>query len=204
MFRGVIFGIQVSLRIYYCKRDDVYFTTLLWQKNWRQNGLTKTAKVSAFKSAFVRSSPVVMNLKWRLKECWQKNRGRDGIFAKSPRCDISWQGAQIWNPWSPECQGTSPNREIPVVLVRPCISRMSQERIANQVLWAAVYTHWKAAQVVWLYVRPCLVPSCCGYSRTMWKCWCWSWGISGPPRAAAPVNLPKGKAGTKMSGWMSM
>jgi len=71
---SVVFGIQVSLRVHYCKRVQEYFTTLLWQKNWRQNGLTKTAKVSAFKSVFVRSSPVVMNLKWRLKECWQKNR----------------------------------------------------------------------------------------------------------------------------------
>jgi len=26
---SVIFGCQVSLRIHYCKRDEVYFTTLL-------------------------------------------------------------------------------------------------------------------------------------------------------------------------------
>jgi len=26
---SVIFGIQVSLRVHYCKRDEVYFTTLL-------------------------------------------------------------------------------------------------------------------------------------------------------------------------------
>jgi len=36
---SVIFGIQVSLRVHYCKRDEVYFTTLLWQNNGRQNGL---------------------------------------------------------------------------------------------------------------------------------------------------------------------
>ena len=39
--------------------------------------------------------------------------------------------------------------------------------------------------------------SWCGASRTIWDC-CWSWDISGPPRAAAPATLPKGKAGTKM------
>jgi len=37
---SLIFGSQVSLRFHYCKRDEVYFTTLLWQNNGRQNGLT--------------------------------------------------------------------------------------------------------------------------------------------------------------------
>jgi len=32
---SVIFGIQVSLRVPYCKRDEVYFTTLLWQNQAR-------------------------------------------------------------------------------------------------------------------------------------------------------------------------
>ena len=44
--------------------------------------------------------------------------------------------------------------------------------------------------MAWLHLRPCSVPSWCGASRTIWDC-CWSWGISGPPRAAAPVTLPK-------------
>jgi len=35
-----IFGSQVSLRVLYCKKDDVYFTNLLRQNNGRQNGLT--------------------------------------------------------------------------------------------------------------------------------------------------------------------
>jgi len=34
-----IFRSQVSLRVHYCKRDEVYFTALLWQNNGRQNGL---------------------------------------------------------------------------------------------------------------------------------------------------------------------
>jgi len=36
---SAIFGSQVSFRVHYCKRDEVYFTTLLWQSNGRQNGL---------------------------------------------------------------------------------------------------------------------------------------------------------------------
>ena len=70
-----------------------------------------------------------------------------------------------------------------------------------------LYIHGKAAQssskdqVAWLHLWPCLVPSWCGDSRTVWNC-CWSWGISSPSRAAAPATLPKGKAGTKMSEWI--
>jgi len=37
---SVLFGSQVSLRVHYCKGDEVYFTTPLWQNNGRQNGLT--------------------------------------------------------------------------------------------------------------------------------------------------------------------
>ena len=35
---SVKFGSEVSLRIHYGKKDKVYFTTLLWQNNGRQNG----------------------------------------------------------------------------------------------------------------------------------------------------------------------
>jgi len=41
-FRGefsVVFGCQVSLRVHFCKKHEVYFTALLWQNNGRQNGL---------------------------------------------------------------------------------------------------------------------------------------------------------------------
>jgi len=35
---SVIFCSQVSLRVHYCKRHEVYFTTLLWQNNGDPNG----------------------------------------------------------------------------------------------------------------------------------------------------------------------
>jgi len=31
--------LQVSVQVHYCKRDEAYFRTLLWQYNGRQNGL---------------------------------------------------------------------------------------------------------------------------------------------------------------------
>ena len=45
--------------------------------------------------------------------------GRDGIFAKSSRCDTSWQSAQLWNSQSPECWTASPNRKISTKMIRP-------------------------------------------------------------------------------------
>ena len=36
---SVMFGSQVSSPVHFCKRDEVYFTTLLWQNNLRQTGL---------------------------------------------------------------------------------------------------------------------------------------------------------------------
>ena len=49
----------------------------------------------------------------------------------------------------------------------------------------------KHQQVEWLHLQPCLVPSWCGVIRTVWSC-SWSWGISSPPRIAAPTTLPRG------------
>jgi len=37
---SAIFGNQVLLPFRYCKRDEVYFTALLWQNNGRQSSLT--------------------------------------------------------------------------------------------------------------------------------------------------------------------
>ena len=36
---SVLFGTQVLCRFRYCKRDEAYFTALLWQNNGRQNSL---------------------------------------------------------------------------------------------------------------------------------------------------------------------
>jgi len=49
-------------------------------------------------------------------------------------------------------------------------------------------------QVAWLHLRPCLVSSWCGASRSIFDCY-WSWGISGLPRSAAPSNSPQRKTG---------
>ena len=60
MLRGaisVIFGSQVLLRFHYCRRDAVYFTTLLWKTNGRQNGFislfSELYKVMVNKVTFV-------------------------------------------------------------------------------------------------------------------------------------------------------
>jgi len=45
---SVTFGSQVSLRVPYCKRDKLYFATLLRQNNRRQNGLISRMLFSDF------------------------------------------------------------------------------------------------------------------------------------------------------------
>jgi len=104
------------------------------------------------------------------KSVFPNASGRDGIFAKSPRCDTSRQSAQLWNSQSPECRTTSPpNREIPARLVRPCVQNVPGETGDAS---PAGYTHGKAAQrsskdqVEWQHFRPCF-----------WVC-CWPWDIS--------------------------
>ena len=83
------------------------------------------------------------------------------------------------------------------VLIRPCVQNVpGKNGELSPSGYSLLYTHGKAGQslskgqVAWLHLRTCLVPSWCGASRTIW-------GILGPPRAASPVSLPKGKAGTK-------
>jgi len=44
-----------------------------------------------------RSSPMPWILGYDRKNTTSIASGRDGIFAMSPRCDTSWQSAQLWN-----------------------------------------------------------------------------------------------------------
>jgi len=46
---SVLFAGQVPQRLRYCKRDNVYFTTLLYQNNGRQNVLISRMLFSGFK-----------------------------------------------------------------------------------------------------------------------------------------------------------
>ena len=67
---------------------------------WWRNGCFQRTQIFQFLNrSLLRSSPVVMNHTWGLKEYCQKNKGRDGVFAKSSRCDTALrQRPQVWNP----------------------------------------------------------------------------------------------------------
>ena len=88
---------------------------------WCRNGsFQRTQSFQFLNRSLIWSSPmVILGDDW--KKIVKRTNGRDGIFAKSSRCNTSWQRAQVWNPQSPGCQATSPNREIPAMLVRPCV-----------------------------------------------------------------------------------
>jgi len=81
------------------------------------------------------------------------------------------------------------------------VSRMPQEKLARHALLAKPQE--SGPEFVQglggvITLRPCLVPSFCGASRTIWDC-CWPWGIPSPPTAATPVTLPRGNVGMKMN-----
>jgi len=81
---------------------------------------------------------------------------------------------------------------------------MSQERSARRVLLATPTgkrprgDHGPGGVTSSPNLLGQLVPSWGGASRTTKNC-CWPWGVSSRPGAAAPVILPKGKAGVKMN-----
>ena len=87
------------------------------------------------------------------------------------------------------------------MLVRPCIQNAPGKNGELSRFGYSLHRRGAAQslskdQVEWLHLRPCLVPSWCGSSRTTWDC-CWSWGIFGHPGAAAPATLPKGNRARK-------
>jgi len=51
---SVILGSQVSLPVHYRKKEEVYFTTLLWQNKGRQNGLTSRLLFSKLNKIMVK------------------------------------------------------------------------------------------------------------------------------------------------------
>ena len=126
--------------------------------------LLKTAKLSVFKSVFLQIFICGHESYVTTESTFKRTNGGDGIFAKSSRCETSWQRAQVWNPQSQGCQATSPNREIPATSVRLCVQnaagKIGETRPAGN-------THGKAAQrsskdqVAWPRLRPYLVPSWC-------------------------------------------
>ena len=65
---------------------------------WRNVRFQRTQGFQFLNGFSFRSSPVVMNLRWRLKNTVKRTNDRDGIFAKSSRCHTSWKKAQAWNP----------------------------------------------------------------------------------------------------------
>jgi len=101
-----------------CKANPVL--RVLYYSVVTKRQLSKNAKLSVFNWVFVPISPVVMILRWRLKEYCQKN--------KRQRWDVC-EGFSVWHfvtkstglkHVKPGCKATSPNREIPDMLVRPC------------------------------------------------------------------------------------
>ena len=63
---------------------------------WWNGSFRRTQSFQFSNCSFFRSSTVVMNLRWQLKNTVKRTHGRDGTFAKSSRCDTSWQRVQVF------------------------------------------------------------------------------------------------------------
>jgi len=174
----------------------------LYRSVFTKRKLSNTAKLSVFESVFI---PILTydHDSWVMTERIpsQSTSGRDGILRKVRSATLRDKVHSCDNLQSPECQAAPPNREIPDTSVRACVQN-PLENIGETS--PAGYTHGKAAQRLTknqtelLHFRPCLVPSWCGASRTIWNR-CWSWGISSPPRDAVPTTHKRGKAGVKIN-----
>ena len=65
---------------------------------WLWNGsFQRPQSFQSLNRFLFRSSPVVMNLREDWKNIVKRINDRDGIFAKSSRCDTSRQRSQVWN-----------------------------------------------------------------------------------------------------------
>jgi len=63
---------------------------------WLRNGsFQRTQSFQFLNRSLFRSSPVVMKIRWRLKESCQKNNRQRWDICKESRCDTSWQRAQV-------------------------------------------------------------------------------------------------------------
>jgi len=90
------------------------------------------------------------------------------------------------------------------MLVRPCVQNVSGKDGKVSPSGYSLHSRVSGPEVVQgdVTTSPTLLaPSWCGASRGIWD-YCWSWGISGPPRAASPATLPKGKSGTNVTEWI--
>jgi len=176
----------------------------LWWRNWS----FQTPQSCQFSNrSLLRSSPVVMNLRWRLAEYCQKNNlQRRDICEEFSVWHIVTKstGLKSVKPGMPSHFSESRDPTYVSSAIYPECPRKDWRTKPFRRLQSTSGAHSLSKdQVAWLHLWPCLVPSWCGASRTIWD-HCWLWGISGPPWAAAPTTPPKRKAGTKMSKWMSV
>jgi len=124
--------------------------------------LSNIAKLSVFKSAFVRILTYDPE-SWVMTEMKSQEQAAEmGFLRRSQWCDTSRQSAQLWNSQSPESGTILLWIERAQIYWFGSVSIMPHERLARQIQ----------------------------LDRFVWNS-CWPWGIPSPPRAAAPAALEK-------------
>jgi len=169
---------------------------------WRNRNFQRTQSFQFLNRSLFRSSRVVMNLKWRLKEYCRKNKQQ------------RWNICEEFTVWHFVIKSTG------LKCVKPRMSsHFSESRNPSYVSSANspeapgrngelspsgyILHHGKAAQSLsknqfsWLHLRAFLFSSWCWASRNIFLDCYWSWGISGRLGAAAAATLPKGRSGNE-------
>ena len=176
---------------------------------WRNGSFQRPQSFQFLNGSLFRSSPVNMNLRWRLKEYCQKNKQqrRDNclrVLSVSLR-DKEHMSEIRKARW---CQATSPNREIPPMLVRPCVQNVSEKNGELSPSGCSQYPRESSPEVVhWpggvttspTLLGPVLVWSEQNYLRLLLIV-----RYFGSSLGYFSRDSPQGRAGTKMSEWMSM
>jgi len=168
---------------------------------WWQNGSFETPQTFCFEIGLCSNHiwSWILGGDWKSAFSFPSTSGREGIFCDEFKVwHVAKKCKKLGNSQSSECRATSPNGEISATLVRPCDQNVPA-RLLRKVLLATVHPRECGPEVDQrpggVVTSPAwLGTSWCGANLAIWICW-----KSSPLRAAAPVTLPRGKAGMEMN-----
>jgi len=151
--------------------DPPWFCVSFIAPWWRNGCFQRPPSFQLLNRSLFRSSHVVMNLRWRLKVYWQKNRRqRRDICEESAEWHFATRRTGLKSMKPGMSSHFSESKDSSYVSSAMYIQNVPGKNGELSPSDCSLYTHWKAAQVAWLHLRPCRVPSCCGNSRTIWNC----------------------------------
>ena len=200
-------GSQGSYQLCYCKRDEAYFTTLLWQNNGRQNGRISRMLFSELYKLMVNKA-TFLGFKWAIAPPPASALGCVhvglsyciSVFIKQWNCRIPVYG----------CCNRKHEHFKQQTFVQKKTRLQALSNVGNIVepISLLIHTAFILLKVIWWKSRywrlSCLLPSLWSHrAETVWsgnaivakRLWCVSGKASealasGPPQGVTRVNIP--------------